>query len=603
MKLNLFLSFLLLTLLAFSIISGCGGDNNGITQPSSITTPTVNPSGSGYLVMDVVWPEEEAASGKCIISSGKNDKDIIASVPRGSIKVVFSVYEYDESKEDYLGDVIIKGNPYAEDPLKDPATILYPATRIILALPAVKVLVKAESWGFNFNSLQLYSLGYKISDPVQIQPGMNEVELDLGKQGFTLKAIPPEITLHEELSSSIIAIETPVPLIGETQIIARLVVESPDITEATPTQFVPKEDSNANNTLESQGLAGLENFEVKFKIIDGDGTLYPIDSQISQETVSAYTASDGYCNAILKATQPGNIIVQASCELIPGDPNSIVTRECYVTAIQPPPTPTTEHDNIFQSVSADPVGVNEKATITACIVDNIYDVWPPAPNVTVTFRISKDGVLLSEQAANTGNDGKCDITFTPAEIGMYDIEAKFENDDGTYKTTGTSLDAGDYKIWLHARYFGEWIEEYMPDDKWALTYITRGTQWYDHGIINGVDLDCQVYLQTNSSGKLFIEDQEVHFSIAQSSTSDNCIQITSQNIEPASVKTDSSGYCHAFYTASAIGLNGWYHTGTYICWRATASTKSGKVASITINDVDDIIECNNKKLFIEESVR
>jgi hypothetical protein len=264
---------------------------------------------------------------------------------------------------------------------------------------------------------------------------------------------------------------------------------------------------------------------------------------------------------------------------------------------------TQQHNNLFHSLSANPVGVNEEATITASIVDDIYNVWPPAPNVTVTFRISKDGVLLSTQTATTGNDGKCNITFTPAEIGMYDIEANFEDDDGTYETTGASLDVGDYKIWLHARYFGEWIDEYISDGKWALTYITRGTQWYDYGIIYGVDLDCKVYLQTNSLGELFIEDQEVNFSKVQSSTSDNRIQITSENIEPASAKTDSSGYCHAFYTASAIGLYGCNHTGTSIWWRATANTKSGKVASITINNRDDIIECNNKKLFIEESVR
>ena len=366
MQRNVYLSLVLITLLAFIIISGCGGGNDGITQPSSITTPTATPSGSGYLVIDVVWPKEEAASGKCIISSGKNDKDIIASIPKGTIKVVFSVYEYDELKEDHLGEVIIKGNPYEEDPFA-PATIMYPATRIILTLPAVKVLVKAESWGFNFNSLQLYPIGYKISDPVQIKPGMNEVELPLGNQGFTLKAIPPDIALqYVSRSSAIVNIAftpTPVPgysydsqkgyypiiiaptpcnYSGETQIIARLVVESPDIPEATPTPpFIGKENSNSNNTLESQGVMGLENFEVKFKVIDGDGTLYPIGSQESQETVSAYTASDGYCNAILKTTQPGDITVQASCELVPGDPNSIITRECYVAAIQPP-TPTPE---------------------------------------------------------------------------------------------------------------------------------------------------------------------------------------------------------------------------------------------------------------------
>lgn len=53
MERTCYLSLFLITLLSFIIISGCGGGNDGITQPSSITTPTVNPSDYGYLVIQV----------------------------------------------------------------------------------------------------------------------------------------------------------------------------------------------------------------------------------------------------------------------------------------------------------------------------------------------------------------------------------------------------------------------------------------------------------------------------------------------------------------------------------------------------------------------
>ena len=323
MKIRLLLTLFVVAIFTLIILIGCGGGNDGVTQSSSIITPTPDIKNYGYLIFKVKWPENNS-SDKLSISCSNKDNEIIASIPVGTVAIKIAVMD------ENTGIVMTTA-----DGKKAEETISPSITDIKIGpLPPLKVKVGAVS----YNSFNVFS---KVEKIVQIKPGMVPVDIYLGSQTLLTKAVPPEITLHEELSSSIIAIETPVPLIGEAQIIARLVVESPDIPDATPTQFVPKEDSNANNTLESQGVMGLENFEVKFKIIDGNGTLYPVGSQTSQETVSAYTASDGYCNAILKTTQAGNITVQVSCELIPGDPNSIITRDCSVNAIQPPtPTPT-----------------------------------------------------------------------------------------------------------------------------------------------------------------------------------------------------------------------------------------------------------------------
>jgi hypothetical protein len=55
MQRKLYLSLVLITLLAFIIIPGCGGDNNGITQPSSITTPTPDISVPGGSYIRKLW--------------------------------------------------------------------------------------------------------------------------------------------------------------------------------------------------------------------------------------------------------------------------------------------------------------------------------------------------------------------------------------------------------------------------------------------------------------------------------------------------------------------------------------------------------------------
>ena len=55
MKNNLCLSLVLIALLSFIIISGCGGSSNSINPASSITTPT--PAGDfGYITVNIAWP-------------------------------------------------------------------------------------------------------------------------------------------------------------------------------------------------------------------------------------------------------------------------------------------------------------------------------------------------------------------------------------------------------------------------------------------------------------------------------------------------------------------------------------------------------------------
>jgi hypothetical protein len=309
----------------------------------------------------------------------------------------------------------------------------------------------------------------------------------MGNEKLNLAANPPDINLQPVISSSsivnvapiqtstpsnsydsqknyypIIIAPTPRNYTGETQIIARLVVESPDIPDAASTPFIGKENSNANNTLESQGVMGLENFEVKFKVIDGDGTLYPIGSQISQEIVSAYTASDGYCNAILKTTQPGNITVQAECELIPGDPNSFITRECYVAAIQPP-TPTPEPTSTPEpTATPTPIPIPPyKPYIAGTWQDRDDNKQPSGKSysITVTQPIDKGGgcipriwmgIIVTDGNGQTYEG--CVVTTSDREIGAIEVpglglDGRIYDDTGFFPGYHTILWWSDDGTW------------------------------------------------------------------------------------------------------------------------------------------------------------
>jgi hypothetical protein len=78
MKNILYITMILITLLAVIIISGCGGGNNGVTT-SSLTTPTPN-NLTGYITIKITWPQK-GLPGSYLISSGNEEGNLTASMP------------------------------------------------------------------------------------------------------------------------------------------------------------------------------------------------------------------------------------------------------------------------------------------------------------------------------------------------------------------------------------------------------------------------------------------------------------------------------------------------------------------------------------------
>jgi len=188
MQRNFYLSLVLMTLLSFIIISGCGGDNSGVTSISSISTPTHDSSvpagGAGYITMKIIWPQG-GQEGKCIISSeDNNEKDIIASMPVDIASVVVNIYD----KTDNTNTPLTNGTHEFiwANAIKEEKHTFGP-------LPAIRVIVKADAF--------FYKNGVIITDPnnvlhrqneIQILPGTkNEmINFNFGRTYMNSKAVP-----------------------------------------------------------------------------------------------------------------------------------------------------------------------------------------------------------------------------------------------------------------------------------------------------------------------------------------------------------------------------------------------------------------------------
>jgi len=182
-----------------------------------------------------------------------------------------------------------------------------------ISLPVIWVTIRAMPYNKDGNAL--------LADPVvkhqKIEPAFNYINIDLGEEQLDVWTIDDIIALFPQIASSAIVQPTPVPeLGGETEIIARLVLGSPDIPpQPTMTPFGGSEVSGSN--LEAQGEVGLENYQVKLTIVEGVGELIPAaGGTLEGDTVVTYTDNYGYCNAILKTNRPGTIKIKAECDLL-----------------------------------------------------------------------------------------------------------------------------------------------------------------------------------------------------------------------------------------------------------------------------------------------
>ena len=289
MKYKFILPLLIVTLLGLSLVYGCGGGNDGITTPSSITTgggETDNiTETTGSLSIKVNWPQD-GIEGSFVFASGSNE--FTASDLSGVDRIDFEIFE----EKDYPDTKIkLAGGSLVRPPDNKPSTLK------IELLPAIKIKVEATLYKRNNETLSFEkTMTPIVSSEFQIVPGDNSFHWEVG-----------EIKTYLNLSSEIEISE-------ETEVTASLKMEGSGIEDQ------PSPDSRLNEgILESQGECGLQHYDVKFTIISSIGELLPKGSTTPQAEVIETTDAYGNASAIVRSDTEGTVTVQAEFQLSPSE--------------------------------------------------------------------------------------------------------------------------------------------------------------------------------------------------------------------------------------------------------------------------------------------
>jgi hypothetical protein len=162
---------LILLIICSLTISSCGG-GDGVTQPSSISTPISNDlSAPGYIIIKVEWPQNQKIN--------KEQKSIISSMIPGTEILYIDVLD-------------IYGNSFTT-----PLTATIPKSKKeakIDFIPATKVIVRASA--YDISSVDRPSSDHLLSTSekkIDIEVGYNKIDLDLGHYDFSLKSDPNTI--------------------------------------------------------------------------------------------------------------------------------------------------------------------------------------------------------------------------------------------------------------------------------------------------------------------------------------------------------------------------------------------------------------------------
>jgi hypothetical protein len=189
MRNKLYLTILLITLLTFIIIPGCGGDNNGVTPISSVITPTpansISEDAVGYITIKIVWPQA-GKSGKCIISSENVEKSLTASMTDDTNGITVKVRnKNNEDPDSYfsVGGYYVFIRRSGEDSI----------TKTLGPLPAIDVIIRAEAEHNDPYTGNNYFINAS-EEEFRIKPGTegNNVALHLGDYSIGLTPTTPD---------------------------------------------------------------------------------------------------------------------------------------------------------------------------------------------------------------------------------------------------------------------------------------------------------------------------------------------------------------------------------------------------------------------------
>ena len=205
MKSNICLLLVLITLLSFIIIPGCGGGSNSINPASSITTPT--PAGAfGYITINIAWPQRSKGENKCLITLKNGEKNLTASMPADTDTVIVKIRDINDKDDP---NALLDSNKSTRIFYWDPG--LPSAYDTLGPFPTIKVIVRAEAYNTSIDENLPISV---VEQELQIKPGNeadNTVDLALGDYIIGLTPTAPNAgdTSCDAVINTILSINYP----------------------------------------------------------------------------------------------------------------------------------------------------------------------------------------------------------------------------------------------------------------------------------------------------------------------------------------------------------------------------------------------------------
>ncbi|MEQ8223124.1 MAG: Ig-like domain-containing protein [Candidatus Eremiobacterota bacterium] len=339
-KIYLLLLFILITIV---FLSNCGG-NDTITQPVSLSTPATNTlNNTGYIVIRIVWPNEDTA-GNYTFSSPDN-KSLTASMTKDTYGINIKIVAYDDPNSILADENFMRVNnePVIERKIGD--------------LPVIKVKVSLTAYQL-YPGTVIDSKDYVFN----IKTGQNTLYMPLGDYSFKVIATKPNITLpyyfnKSNNNSSKIAGSTPTPVAinGKT---GNIMIandypyppEPPTPSETPCTDIVAQlmitYSADANGVVPEAKPVAYK--PVNFQL-QGEGSL---------SSTWGTTDPNGYCVVSFIPTLEGTDTITANFYPDPNDPNTVYTDSCTVNVIRdntPPETTATPEPTSVPTIPEGPV--------------------------------------------------------------------------------------------------------------------------------------------------------------------------------------------------------------------------------------------------------
>jgi len=427
MERKIYFALLTLIIIVVVIATGCGGNGTDSTiQPQAINnqelTNEITGSNGGYITIQVIWPQG-GVPGKFIISSEDEKKTLTASMPYGTTSVKVTVREEGADPNDLLhigGDVTKPAQAIINWLLGEDRATIGP-------LPAVRAIVSALP--YDAKGVPIYDEPVEV--PVQIEVGMNPVNLYLGDKELAITARPITLEGFTPVISSGETRDIPPLKKSETYITAKFAVVFPNPT-TTPTPYptiVPKE----NNLISSQDPIGLEGYDITFSIVSGYGALSPDGVTYYKRGTSPVTVTtdeNGECSLILRADTGLDIWLLVEYYFDPADPASKIEEYYFVEVLG--------SYNFLSPVGYPPqIYYDDPARNTALILEKLIVEYPETgeaskavPDRKITFEITDPPEAASflwppPLYRYTDENGECNINFTIMENAEVWISCRF----------------------------------------------------------------------------------------------------------------------------------------------------------------------------------